>query len=233
MRKPVQLAFTLLLLLMALPVQVQQGLCYFIATPSDAPIPMEAAWALTILSESGRTAVTIPHIPIVDLPEAEQILEYAEPPDTTVQMMQPVQTQIVLPKGYIPDMVREAVEQTIKSILETISNAVVNFVNWLGNAVMAFGTAIYNGVVGIVNVVYKGVVRTIETIVNTPGMILNMMWQTTAGSIVDFMDNLGMYGWAVSGLYYTVIVFETGLVGWAIIKVGAFLIKTLFTVLIP
>ena len=228
MRKPIQLAITLLLLFMFLPAPAP-GSCYMIETP----IPREDAWVLTILSESRRAAVTIPHIPTVDLPEAEQILEYAESP-ATFQVMEPFKPKtIVLPKGYIPDMVREAVQQTAAYILETISNAVVGFVNWLANAVMAFGTALYNGVMGIVNTVYKGAIRTVEAIVNTPGMILNMMWQTTAGSIVDFMDMLGAYGWAVSGLCYTVITLETGLVGWAIIRVGGFLVKTLFTALIP
>jgi len=231
-RKQVQLAIAVLLLFTALPAPAL-GSCYIIASPDDTPIPLESAWVLTILSNSKKTAVTIPHIPPVDLPETDQILAPAEMPDTTVQVMQPVQTEVKLPKGYIPDMVKSAVEQTIKAILEAISNAVIGFVNWLANAAMAFGVALYNGVVGIVNVVYSGAVRTIEAIVNTPGMILNMMWQTTAGSIVDFLDMLGVYGWAVSGLCYTVITFETGLVGWAIIKVGAFLVKTLFTVLIP
>ena len=229
MHKPIQLTIFLLLLFMFLPAPAL-GSCYDISTPDDTFLPV---WEIRILSESGRNVVTIPQIPMVDLPEVEQILEYAEPP-APFQVMEPFKPKtIVLPKGYIPDMVREAVQQTAMYILETISNAVVGFVNWLANAVMAFGTALYNGIVGIVNTVYKGAIRAIETIVNKPGMILNMMWQTTAGSIVDFMDMLGVYGWAVSGLCYTVITLETGLVGWAIIRVGAFLVKTLFTVLIP
>jgi len=232
-RKPVQLAFLVLLLFTALPAPTL-GSCYIITTPGDTSIPLDSTLMLTVLSESGKTAVTIPHIPVVDLPEPEQVLAPATPPDTSATYLQPVEFSLKLPPTWtLTDVIREAVEQTLKAVVETIGNAIVSFVNWLGNALMAFGTALYNGVVGIVNVVYSGAVRTIETIVNTPGMILNMMWQTTAGSIVDFMDALGIYGWAVSGLCYTVIVFETGLVSWAIIKVGAFLIKTLITVLIP
>jgi len=192
----------------------------------EDPEVVARALSITLQSNSGRTTVTIPHIPNLDIPDEWE--EPLKPLDLSAYTIQPLTLETKLPPTWIKtETIQEAIQKTIQKILEIFSNAIIGFFQWLGNTLVAVGAWIYNGVVTVLNIIWKGIIRAIELIFNLPANMVNTMWTVTAGSLVDFLDTLGIYGWTVSALCWALVAIETGIFGYALIKMVLIILKAI------
>jgi len=211
----------ILVLILLCTLQIQNSLCYVIL---EDPEVVQKLLTITLQSNSGKTTATIPHIPNLDMPD-----EWEEPlRPVTVTPIEPFQLTFDLPPTWIKtETIQEAIQKTIQKILEIFSNAIIGFFTWLGNALIAVGQWIYNGIVTILNLAWKGIIRTIELLFNLPANMINTMWTVTAGSLIDFLDTLGIYGWTVSALCWALVAIETGIFGYALIKMVLIILKAI------